>query len=106
MKKASELNPNYASAHQWYSYSVLRYKRLMNEEMREAARALELDPLAPVMSLNMGQSLYLQERYDEAIGYFDRALTIDPDFFLAQLSKALCYLNSKRYDEAIRLAET
>ncbi|OLE67984.1 hypothetical protein AUF78_18220 [archaeon 13_1_20CM_2_51_12] len=105
-KRAIELNPNYATAHQWYSYSVLRYTRRMTEELKEAYKALELDPLAPVMSLNMGQTMYIREEYDKAIEYFEKSLAIDPNFLMAYLHQAGCYLASARYEKGIELIET
>lgn len=105
-KRAIELNPNYATAHQLYAYSVLRHLRRVEEEMREAEKALELDPLSPVMSLNKGQTLFMQERYDEAIECYERVLGIDPGILFAKVSQADCHLRSGRFDLAISLAET
>ena len=105
-KRAIELNPNYGTAHQWYSYSVLRYTRREAEELKEAYKALELDPLAPVMSLNLGQTFYGREEYDKAIEYFEKALAIDPNFLIAYLQQAACYLLSARYEKGIELIET
>ena len=48
----------------------------MDEELKEAYRAFELDPLAPVMSMNLGQTFYAREDYDRAIEYFEKAVTI------------------------------
>lgn len=90
-KRAIEINPNYATAHQWYAYSVLRCSRRVDEEMRVVERALELDPLAPAMSLNKGQSLYIQECYDEAVEWYKRAIAINPDFLFAYVAQASCY---------------
>ncbi len=104
-KRAIELNPNYASAHQAYAYHVLRPFRRVTEEMREVEKALELDPLAPVMSLNKGQSLFVQERYDEAIESYERVIAIDPDFVFAKAMQADCHLRAGRYAQAVSLAE-
>lgn len=104
-KRAIELNPNYASAHQWYSYNVLRWTRRLDEELAEAYKALELDPLAPVMSHNVGLTLYFREEYEKAIEYFDKALAINPNFLIDYLWRANCYLATSRYDIAIELYE-
>ena len=104
-KRAIDLNPSYATAHHWYSFSVLRFARRIEEEMREVEKALELDPLASVMYLNKGQSLYYQERYDEAIESFKKALAVDPGFLRAYLFQAGSLLMSGRHAEAIRLNE-
>ena len=44
-KRAIELNPNYAEAHQWYA-EYLAYMGRHDESIKEAKRALELDPLS------------------------------------------------------------
>jgi len=105
-KRAIELNPNYATAHQWYSYSVLRFTRRLDEELREAYKALELDPLAPVMSLNLGQTFFNRGEYDKAIEYFEKALAIDSNFLMAYLLQAGSYLASARYEKGTELIET
>lgn len=45
-KKAVELGPSYARAHYWYSILLVALGRA-EEALREANRALELDPFAP-----------------------------------------------------------
>ena len=104
-RRAIELNPSYATAHQLYAYSVLRPFRRVEEEVREAEKALELDPLAPIMSLNKGQTLLMQERYDEAIEWFERAVAIDPGFVIARVSQADCHSRAGRHDLGISMAE-
>ncbi len=104
-KRAIELNPNYATAHQWYAFSVLRWTRRLDEEFKEAQKALELDPLAPQMSANMGQTLYISEQYDKSIEYFEKALEIDPNFPFAYDGQIDCYLASSRFDKGVELAE-
>jgi TolB-like protein/Tfp pilus assembly protein PilF len=105
-KRAIELNPNYGTAHHWYSFSVLRLTRRLDEELKEAHKALELDPLAPVMSMNLGQTFYIREEYDKAIEYFEKALAIDPNFLMAHLQAASCYFESARYQKGVELIET
>jgi len=46
-QRAIALNPNYAQAHQWYGYRVLRAMGRQNW-VAEVKRAGELDPLSPV----------------------------------------------------------
>lgn len=105
-ERAIELNPNYATAHQWYAWSVLRMKRRIEEELREASKALELDPLAFIMSHNLGQTYYYSEDYDKAIKLFERSISINPDYMIDYQSLAFCHVANSRYDKAIELLET
>jgi len=64
--KAIAANPNYPTAHQWYSEFLMEMGR--NEEaISEARRALELDPLSLIIGSQMGDALYRAGRTDEAI---------------------------------------
>jgi TolB-like protein len=105
-KRAIEINPNYAGAHQWYSYSVLRCSRRSEEELREAHIAFDLDPLAPVMSLNMAQALYFREEYEKSIECMEKTLALNPSFLGGYIQLAVSYLASGRHESGIELMET
>ena len=48
-RRAIELNPNYATAHHWYS-SMLTGAGRLDEALAQAERAAELDPLSSVIT--------------------------------------------------------
>jgi TolB-like protein/Tfp pilus assembly protein PilF len=82
-RRAIELKPNYATAHQWLGNdSLVSYGRF-DEAIAENRRAIELDPLSPVINADLGATLYLARRYDEAIEQLRKTLAIDPTFFYA-----------------------
>jgi len=80
-QRAIELKPNYSTAHQWYGNDALISLGRFEEAIAEAKRAVELDPLSPVINADLGVTLYLARRYDDAIEQFKKALVIDPTFF-------------------------
>jgi TolB-like protein/tetratricopeptide (TPR) repeat protein len=80
-QRAIELKPNYATAHQWYGNDALVSYGRFEEAIAEGKRAIELDPLSPVINADLGVTLYLARRYDAAIEQLKKALTIDPKFF-------------------------
>jgi TolB-like protein/Tfp pilus assembly protein PilF len=82
-KRAIALNPNYATAHQWYGYGALRAIGRFDEAIAEGKRAIELDPLSPIMNANLGEILLWAHRPDEAMTQFRKTLEIDPTFFYA-----------------------
>ena len=51
---------------------------------------------------NKVTSLYDNQKYDEAIQYYDKALAIDPSYVNALNNKGLALDNLQRYDEAIQ----
>src|SRR5262249_60504183 len=65
-KRAIELNPDYAMAHNWYS-QYLSFMGRTDEAIREAKRAQEIDPLSLFNNSTIGFVLYLARRYDQAI---------------------------------------
>ena len=83
-KKAISLNPNYATAHQWYAILLSRSGR-HDEALEHAKRALQLDPLSVVINSVLAVIHYNAHRYDEAIEQCWKALELDKNFFLAFL---------------------
>jgi tetratricopeptide (TPR) repeat protein len=77
-KQALALNPNYATAHHWYSHYLVAMGRL-DEAVNELERARELDPFSIPINYFLGETLYYARRYDEAILQFRRALEMHPE---------------------------
>ena len=82
-QRAIALNPNYATAHQWYGNGPLLALGRFEEAIAEGKRAIELDPLSPIINADLGQNLYDARRYDEAIAQLRKTLEIDPTFYFA-----------------------
>ena len=80
--RAIELNPDYATAHQWYAELLLVTLR-GTEVKAHAQRAVELDPLSFAPALVLGLVFTYSGRLDDAIGALERALEIVPDQELA-----------------------
>ena len=81
--RALELNPNYATAHQWRG-EFLAYMGRFDEGIAAIERAHTLDPLSLVISTDVGKAYMMARRYDEAIAQYHRVLEMDPDFPLAR----------------------
>jgi TolB-like protein/Tfp pilus assembly protein PilF len=90
-ERAIALNPNYVTAHQWYGNGPLAAVGRFNESIAEGKRAIELDPLSPVINSDLGENLINARRYDEAIAQLQKTVDIDPTFHFARynLGKAL-----------------
>lgn len=98
-KRAIELNPNYATAYQWYSNSLCS-RGQFEHGMTMIRRAQELDPLSLIITENVGWQLYSGEKYDDAILQFQKTLELDPTFVPAIRDMGLTYLQMKKYPEA------
>jgi eukaryotic-like serine/threonine-protein kinase len=104
-ERAIELNPSYATAHQWYSRCLVEMKRF-DEAIREIRRAEELDPLSLIIIAELGGVYADAGRLDEAVAECNRALALEPDFAFGHYVLAGAYLKQKRYDDAVAEAET
>jgi TolB-like protein/class 3 adenylate cyclase/Flp pilus assembly protein TadD len=82
-QRAIALNPNYATAHHWYGFNPLSTLGRFDESIAEGKRAVELDPLSPVINSDLGSILMVARRYDEAIAQLRKTLEMDPTFSLA-----------------------
>lgn len=99
-RRAIDLNPNYATARQWYSEYLTAMGRF-DEALAEIRHAEEIDPLSPVINAGEVWVLYFARRYDEAI---DRGRTLagmHPEF--AEIHEYLkrCYDQKGMYADAI-----
>ncbi len=99
-KRAIELNPNYANAHYFYSYTFLNAMGRHEESIREMKRALELDPLSLIMNTNLGRAYYFARQYDEVMAQARKTLEIDPSFPLPHFYLAVAYEQKGMYSEA------
>ena len=99
-KLAIASNPNYPTAHAWYSEYLSAMGR--NEQaIAEAKRALELDPFSAAINGGLGLAFYYAREYDHAAGQLQKALQIDPKFAGVHWDLASAYLAEKKYSEAV-----
>jgi TolB-like protein/DNA-binding winged helix-turn-helix (wHTH) protein/lipoprotein NlpI len=86
-KLAVELDPGFASAHEWYG-DFLGLMGHFDQALAEEDRALEIDPLSLTINEKKGKVLLWARRYDQAIGQLQKTLEMDPSF-----SPALIWLS-------------
>lgn len=99
-QQALKLNPNYATAHQWYGEFLVFMGRI-EESIRLLRRAKELDPLSPIINTQVGYPYYCARQYDAAIVEFKNALELEPNFAPALNYLARCYQAKGMDDEAM-----
>jgi TolB-like protein/DNA-binding winged helix-turn-helix (wHTH) protein len=99
-KRAIELNPNYAGAHEWYA-EFLAAKGREREALEEMKRARDADPLLVLMHAAVAEALYYSRRYDDVISQCQQTLELDPDYPLAHFHLGRAYLAKNMYPEAI-----
>lgn len=100
-RRAIELNPNYATAHQQFGVECLIAMGKFDEAIAEGKRAEELDPISPIIGADLGQILTRARRYDEAIAQLNRVLALNPNFWAAYLNLGVPYHGKGQYAEAV-----
>lgn len=100
-KRAINLNPNYANAHYFYAVTYLTPLGRHEESIRELQRALELDPMSPIINTNLGRVFYCARQYDQDILQEKRTLEIAPDFPVPHSLLVWAYEAKGMYPEAI-----
>jgi serine/threonine-protein kinase len=74
---AIELNPRYASAHQWFAF-LLAARGQHDAALLEGHTALELDPASVSIRRGVGWLYYYARRYDQARDHLARAIEMNP----------------------------
>jgi len=88
--EAIRLNPSSVQAHQYYSATLTTMRRL-DEAIREAQRAKELDPLSAIAGTSLAIRYWYAGRVDEALDEFRRTLDGSPEFAVAHWGLAQSY---------------
>ncbi len=78
-RRAIELDPNYATAYQWYA-EYLTWLGRFDEALRASERARELDPLSLIIASDNGMIYYYSRHYDRAEARLNAVLEMDPNF--------------------------
>ncbi len=100
-KLAIELNPGYATAHQWYA-ELLSHLGRHEEAIREIKIARNLDPLSPRISASVGFFIIFVRRYGEALEELNKALEVDPNHFLTHELLGWVYEALGKYEDAVK----
>jgi tetratricopeptide (TPR) repeat protein len=76
-KRAIQLDPGYATAHQWYA-EYLSWLGQFEEALAESEKARQLDPLSVIIAADHANILYYAKQYDRALAQARAVLNMDP----------------------------
>jgi TolB-like protein/Tfp pilus assembly protein PilF len=105
-KKAWELDPNYATAHQWYAENIGMIGGRDREAIAEINRAQKLDPLSPIIAVEVGYVHNVVGRYDEGIAICRKIANENPKFAQAHFCLAYGYWAKRMYPQVIEERRT
>jgi TolB-like protein/DNA-binding winged helix-turn-helix (wHTH) protein/Tfp pilus assembly protein PilF len=101
-KATVAIDPNYASAYQYYGFALLGMGR-GEEALAATRRAQQLDPVSPSVQTSLAWALFLLRRNEESEKECKRALELYPDFIPAHQLLGLVY--GQMNDNSAALAE-
>lgn len=99
-RRAIQLDPQYATAHQWYA-ECLSFQVRYADAMAESERARQLDPLSLIIATDHGAILYFARQYDRAIDQFNAVLAMEPSFARTQYLLTDAYVEKGMFSEAL-----
>ncbi len=103
-RRAIELNPSLAAGHDYYATYLAAVGR-PQEAVREIERALDLDPLSPLVIADAGWVYYLARDYDTAAEVSLKGIDLEPQFWPLYWNLGLAYEKKGKYQEAIVVLE-
>ena len=99
-RRAIDLNPNYATAHQWYGLLLASLGRYPEAEL-EVRHAQQLEPLSPIINMAVAEVFTWERRYDDAIAEYKKIIELDPSFPGAYGNLAEVYAQKHMYKDAL-----
>ncbi len=105
-RRALELNPSSPTVHYYYGLHCLRPMGRLQEELPEARRVVELDPLSARYNANLGYVYDLSGEHELAIAQHRRAIDLDPSIYMPHFFLSAAYGHIGRFQEAIAEVET
>ena len=99
-KRAIELNPNSATAHQSYAIPLSNLGR-HEEALNEIRRALEIEPLSLISNRSYGIVLFYARRYDESVEQLRKTIELDANFIPAYDTLGNAYRLQGRYADSV-----
>ena len=96
---AIQLRPGYATAHQFYGYYLTAMGR-SDDAIAERKKAVELDPISPLLNSALGEAYYHARRFDVTIEQNKKALELDPRYAIALVNIGRAYEQMGMHQQA------
>ncbi len=103
-KRAVEFRPNSGDLRSRYAMFLASRKRLP-DAMQEVHQAVALDPMSPLANASLGMLWHYARSDDQAERIYRGVLEADPSFMPARLGLIRTYLQTRRFDVALRELE-
>jgi TolB-like protein/Flp pilus assembly protein TadD len=99
-RKALDINPSYAAAHQWNTWA-LAVRGRFEEAIASMKMACSLDPLSHNVSADLALAYYFSRQYEDAVQQCQEVLDLQPGFHRAHQLMGMVYIQQGLYPEAV-----
>ena len=101
-RRALELDPRYATAHQWYAF-LLAARGQLDAALVQGHTALDLDPASVSIRRSLGWGYFYARRYEETRRHLLRAIEMNPTSDESYRVLGLAHVMEGQYVEAERV---
>ena len=105
MRRAIELNQNYATAHHWYGNANLLALGKLQESIASLERAHKLDPLSLIINADLATAYLYAGQFDKAVAQYKKTLELDENFYYAHAYLGRTYMMKGEYENAVAAYE-
>jgi tetratricopeptide (TPR) repeat protein len=95
--------PGYAHAHYFYGFVYFLPMGRLDEAISELKKALELDPTALIINVNLARIYFIARQYDLAEEQFRRTAELDPNFVPLLARRMDMYEQKGNYEKAMEI---
>jgi len=103
-QRALTLQPEDPTTHEWYGANLTDLGRV-EEGLAEERRAEALDPLSPVIAVEVSMALFADRRFQEAVAWSQRAIELDSTLTLAQQYMGIEYVFGGQAEKGVQVLE-
>ena len=98
--RAIQLNPSFATAHQWYGHYFLA-RGDVPHAAEQMAIAVRLEPFSPIINVGVGWCWYYAKDYPKAIAQYRFVIEMDPAFPMGHQTLGMALVASGKPEEAV-----
>src|SRR6266542_608133 len=100
LKKAVEMKPGYATAHEWYALFLAVRERL-DEALKEMHKAYELDPVSSSVNTGLARIYDFRNELDKAKIQIEKTIALDSNYAEAHFTEGMIYYKTKEYEKSV-----
>ena len=106
LTRALEFDPQSENVLDGYNFFYLVPMRRLDEAIAGTRKALERDPLSPLLQFHLAYWYFYARQYDRAIEQSRSLIEMDPNYWPIHAVIAACFMRTGKIEESIHACET